>query len=102
MQKTPSDGNERTNYIKGFNSGYLLSKHEPELLTKLLKGDNAHEYIKGKHAEKKQHDREKLLEQVKTATKRKDKGMTLRNLSLSAQSLKLKTRFLIPSGDSKA
>jgi hypothetical protein len=51
-------------YIKGFNSGFLLSKHEPELLTKLLKGDNAHEYIRGLHAGKKQHDREKLLEQI--------------------------------------
>lgn len=71
MEKNQQD------YIKGFNSGYLLSKHEPDLLAKLLKGDNANEYIQGMQAGKKQHDREKLLEQIKTANKSKDKGLDL-------------------------
>ena len=29
--------NQEKLYIKGFNSGYLLAKHEPELLGKVLK-----------------------------------------------------------------
>lgn len=71
MEKNEQD------YIKGFNSGYLLSKHEPELLAKLLKGDNVHQYIQGMQAGKKQYDREKLLEHIKTANKSKDKGHEL-------------------------
>jgi hypothetical protein len=57
-------------YLKGFNSGYLLSKHDPELLDKLLKSPNDNEYIKGMNMGKKQHDREKLLEQLKQSQKR--------------------------------
>lgn len=57
-------------YIKGFNSGYLLSKHDPELLEKILKTPNDSGYLKGMETGKKQHDREKLLEQLKQSQKR--------------------------------
>ncbi|MBS1509391.1 MAG: hypothetical protein JST86_01005 [Bacteroidetes bacterium] len=62
-------------YIKGFNAGYLLSQHEPELLKQLLKTKEANEYFKGLKSGKKQHDRELLLAQLKTSTNSKDKGM---------------------------
>lgn len=53
-------------YTKGFNSGYLLSKHEPELFDQLLNSLNKDsEYIQGMKQGKHQHDREKLLEQIK-------------------------------------
>ena len=35
-------------YIKGFNSGYLLAKHEPELLTKIVKNVSpANDFVEG-------------------------------------------------------
>lgn len=59
------DKKEQT-YIKGFNNGYLLNKHEPELLAKLLRGDKSHEYIKGLEAGKRQFEKEKLVEQLRS------------------------------------
>lgn len=61
-------------YIKGFNVGYLLSQHDPELLTQLLKTKSSNEYFNGLHSGKKQHDREKLLEQLRPTEKSKEKG----------------------------
>lgn len=46
-------------YLKGFNSGYEMAKHEPELckqLTTSMKGNG--DYITGLQAGKKQFDRE--------------------------------------------
>lgn len=59
-------------FAKGFNAGYLLSQHEPELLQQLLKSPNKDgSYIQGLQMGKKQHDRELLLSQVKTSVKSK-------------------------------
>ena len=39
---------EEKKYIKGFNHGYLLAKHEPELFNKLTQGlGQENEYCKG-------------------------------------------------------
>jgi hypothetical protein len=53
-------------FIKGFNVGYQLSKHDPELLEKLTKNkaDNS-EYMRALQLGAKQHDAEKLLQQIK-------------------------------------
>ena len=56
--------------LKGFNAGYELAKHEPELLAQLeksLNGDS--EYIQGLQFGKKQYDREMLLDQLKQSQK---------------------------------
>jgi hypothetical protein len=37
MQKTLFDMNTEELYVKGFNAGYLLSKHEPGLLASIIK-----------------------------------------------------------------
>ena len=63
------------NQLKGFNSGYELAKHEPELFTKLLSslvknGDS--DYIQGLKYGKSQADRENLLEQLKSKKKSAD------------------------------
>ena len=64
--------------LKGFNSGYELAKHEPELFTKLLSSlerNNDTEYIQGLKYGKSQADRELLLEQLKQSQERiKSKG----------------------------
>lgn len=57
---------EEQQFIKGFNAGYQLSKHEPELLERILKSPTEDvEYLHAMRLGKKQHDREKLLEQLK-------------------------------------
>ena len=50
-------------YIKGFNSGYLLAKHEPELAQQLViqKNDES-DYFRGLVSGKKEYDREAELE----------------------------------------
>jgi len=46
-------------YLKGFNNGYLLARHEPELAAQLManpNGDNA--YFKGLAGGKEQYEKE--------------------------------------------
>ncbi len=46
-------------YLKGFNNGYLLSKHEPELAAQLSQNPNEHNpYFQGLMGGKAQYDRE--------------------------------------------
>ena len=46
-------------YLKGFNNGYLLAKHEPELAKQLSAHQNDHNpYFKGLVAGKGQYDKE--------------------------------------------
>ena len=46
-------------YIKGFNSGYLLSKHEPTLAAQLTATANEHNpYFKGFVSGKQEHNKE--------------------------------------------
>ncbi len=51
--------NDETQYQKGFNEGYLIAKHLPELSAKLAKITNETSRIEGFHDGRKQH----LLEQ---------------------------------------
>ncbi len=57
------------NYIKGFNAGYLLSQHEPELMKKIMASpnDRTNDYYSGLQDGKKQRDKEKILAQMKQA-----------------------------------
>ena len=46
-------------YIKGFNHGYLLAKHEPDLAAQLTEQPNAHsEYFQGLTYGKQEYDKE--------------------------------------------
>ena len=57
-------------YLKGFNQGYLLAKHEPTLLKTLLKGKlPENEYFKGINAGKDEYNIEKMKSRLKTPTK---------------------------------
>lgn len=61
-------------YTKGFNDGYLLSQHDPELLAQILKTKSSNEYLKGVSSGKKQHDKEKVLKEINSKkSKAKDK-----------------------------
>ena len=60
-------------YIKGYNQGYQLSKHDPELLDKILQaqakeGDN--EYIKAMRHGQGQHQQEKMVAEMKAIRER--------------------------------
>lgn len=46
-------------YLKGFNNGYLLAKHEPELAAQLTANPNDHNpYFKGLTSGKGQYEKE--------------------------------------------
>lgn len=46
-------------YIKGFNNGYLLAKHEPQLAAQLTAQPNNHsEYFKGLVGGKQEYEKE--------------------------------------------
>jgi hypothetical protein len=64
------------NYTKGFNAGYLLNQHEPALLKQILATpqDKDNDYFSGLQDGKKQHDKEKVIAQMKQAQQKgKDK-----------------------------
>jgi hypothetical protein len=62
-------------YLKGFNVGYLLSEHDPKLLSQILKTKSSKEYFNGLESGKKQHDREKLLNQVHKSQNTHNNGL---------------------------
>ena len=55
------EGQEKQ-YSKGFNSGYLIAKHEPELYSTVTKGlDSKNEYIDGLVSGGKEYEHEKNI-----------------------------------------
>ena len=59
-------------FTKGFNAGYLIAKHDPELCAKIIKIPNQKsEYFKGIVSGKQEHDMEKLKMRVKTMSQNK-------------------------------
>jgi hypothetical protein len=63
-------------YAKGYNAGYLLSKHDPELLKSILKSANKeNEYFQAMIMGQKEHNREQLLEQLKQSQQSKERGL---------------------------
>ena len=66
-------------FIRGFNDGYLLSKHEPQLLNKILLAQNRLDYFDGLKEGKKEFEKEKFVERLKDKSKNKsqDKEMEL-------------------------
>jgi len=53
-------------YQKGFNVGYQIAKADPQLFKQIEQSlDRNGDYIHGMNMGKKQHDRERLLEQLK-------------------------------------
>ena len=47
-------------YIKGFNDGYLLRQHNPELVKKLLNTPSTNEYIQGLKDGERTYSKEKI------------------------------------------
>lgn len=57
------EANEKQ-FIKAFNDGYLLSKHEPELLNAILQGDRSNTpYIQAMALGKEQYDKDKAIDE---------------------------------------
>lgn len=55
-------------FLKGFNHGYQLSKHEPELLNKLLQAQTdstPSDYNRAMQQGKEQHQREAMMAEMK-------------------------------------
>jgi len=52
---------EEQQYTKGFNNGYLLAKHEPELASRLMTQPNEHNaYFRGLLGGKQEYEQEVL------------------------------------------
>jgi hypothetical protein len=51
-------------YIKGFNHGYLMAKHEPEALKQLLKATPENEYLQGMQGGQKEYEKELAKEML--------------------------------------
>lgn len=63
-----SESIEDVKLLKGFNAGYHLSKHEPDLFKKITSQAESNDpYLKGLLLGGQQYDRDKLLEQIKSA-----------------------------------
>jgi hypothetical protein len=69
--------NASSEYLKGFNGGYQMAQHEPELLDRILKSNNGDkEYFKALAAGKRQHELEKIKaqEEVRKQKQEQSKG----------------------------
>ena len=69
---------EQLLFIKGFNQGYLLEKHSPELLKQVLadQGDSKLPMIQGLKSGAKEFQKEKVLSLMKGKEKERDKGFS--------------------------
>lgn len=66
------------NYQKGFNGGYILAEHEPELLSKLTQSDNSNNQLfKGIKAGGKEYFKEKFRDEMNNDKKQIDKQKDL-------------------------
>lgn len=60
-------------YVKGYNHGYQLAQHEPELLDKLMQaqsGNTSTDYSKAMTQGKNQYQQEKLVAEMKAIRER--------------------------------
>lgn len=68
--------NQEQEYTKGFNSGYLIAKHEPELYTELGKSIEAKtDYLEGFVSGGKEYEHQKTM--TKHIDKEKGKGLDI-------------------------
>jgi hypothetical protein len=63
-------------FLKGFNNGYLLQKHEPVLIAEVLKDikPKEHPYIQGLESGSKEYKQEQFKERL-AATKQNDQNL---------------------------
>jgi|AntRauTorckE5430_2_1112549.scaffolds.fasta_scaffold10221_3 hypothetical protein len=64
-------------YIKGFNDGYLLKQHKPELIEKLLGTPSTNEYIQGLRDGERTYEQQKVklrTQEIKDLKSRKSKN----------------------------
>jgi hypothetical protein len=68
------DGEEPSKeFVKGYNHGYQLAKHEPELLNKLLQAQSSNtpnDYSRAMAQGKNQYEHEKLVAEMKAIRER--------------------------------
>ncbi|WP_396602044.1 hypothetical protein [Algibacter sp. R77976] len=66
-------------YIKGFNDGYLLKEHKPELLENILNTTSTNDYIQGLKDGERTYSQEKVksrTQELKSSrTKNRDLGL---------------------------
>jgi len=68
---------ETEKYIKGFNDGYLLKQHKPELIEKLLSTSSTNEYIQGLRDGERTYEQQKVksrTQEIKDLKSRKSKN----------------------------
>ena len=74
--------NTEEKFIKGFNHGYTLAKHEPDFLSNILKGlRSSNNYIEGIYSGKEEFEIEKSrahlddLSRIRNKSRDREKGL---------------------------
>jgi len=74
--------NAEKKFIKGFNHGYILAKHEPDILSKIVKNLNStNDYIQGIVSGKEEFELEKSrthlddMNRIRNKSKDMDRGL---------------------------
>ena len=75
---------EEQQYIKGFNHGYMLTKHLPELVARLLKHikETTSDYIAGFFSGKEEYEFEQSRQQLDQMRELRGKGRNEKNLDM--------------------
>lgn len=68
---------EEQRYIQGFNHGYLLTKHLPDLVTKLVKQikETTNDYLSGFFSGKEEYELENSREQLRQLKNIRNKSL---------------------------
>ena len=70
--------NEEKKFIKGYNHGYTLAEHEPDLLNKIVKKlDSTNDYVQGIVSGKEEFEMEKSRIQLDDLTRIRNKSKDL-------------------------
>lgn len=69
-------------YIKGFNDGYLLKEHKPELLENILNTTSSNDYIQGLKDGEREFKQQKVKSRTQELEDLKSSKSKKRNLDL--------------------
>ena len=74
--------NAEKKFTKGFNHGYTLAEHEPDILSKIVKNlDSTNDYVQGIVSGKEEFELEKSrthlddLKRIRNKSKERDRGL---------------------------
>lgn len=61
-------------YLSGFNQGYYIQQHEPELVDKIISTDVSKDYLEGFNDGSREYEQERIESEFKQLDRDKDLG----------------------------